>query len=85
LLYAFLTSALDESKWSVLSPGKRPCYPLDLMLGKPKSQSGRDGEENNTHHCPYRELNRARSIRSLVSILTELHHNDLMISVIEVD
>jgi len=38
----------------------------------PHSRSGRGGEENDSHHCPYREMNPGRPASSLVTILTEL-------------
>jgi hypothetical protein len=54
-LHAFLTSALDGSRWVVrftprpLYPhGKGPCYPLDRRLSGPQSRSGHGGEEKNS-------------------------------------
>jgi hypothetical protein len=49
-------------------PAAYPWYPLDRKLGEPQSLSGRGGEEKN----PFRESNRGRPARSLVTILNDL-------------
>jgi hypothetical protein len=51
-LHSFLTSALDESKWSTSSPGRlnpmnETQYPLDRRLGWTRSRSGRFEEQEN--------------------------------------
>jgi hypothetical protein len=46
-------------------------YPFERGLGGSRSRYGRGGEEINPRS--YRELNRGRSSRSLVTVLTELH------------
>jgi len=48
-LYRFLTSLLDEGEWSTSGPGrfsqgKEHRYPLNGMLGGPRSRCGRFGE-----------------------------------------
>jgi hypothetical protein len=75
-LHAFLNSALDGDEWSAscsnrFNPGVRvPKYLLNWRLGVPQSRSGRGGEEKNSHHCPYRELNSGHPARSLVTTLS---------------
>jgi hypothetical protein len=49
-LHVFLTSALDEGKWSASHPG--PWYPLESRLGRPQSRSRRGGEEKNSQSLP---------------------------------
>jgi hypothetical protein len=45
-------------------------YPLDGRLDGPQSRSGRGGEGNKSHQCPFRELNTGYLARNLVSVLS---------------
>jgi hypothetical protein len=58
--------------WALYTRGKSPRYPLDRRFGGPQSLSERGGEEKNSYHSPYRELNPGHQACSLVPMLTEL-------------
>jgi hypothetical protein len=70
---------------AVYPRGKSPKYPLYRSLGGPQSRSGRGGRRRNSRHCPCRELNHSRPIRSLVSTLTELTRLSIKINSTELN
>jgi hypothetical protein len=56
---------------AALSSRKEPRYPLDRRLGGPQSRSGRDGENKNSNHCIFRQLNPGRPGCSVVTVLID--------------
>jgi len=56
--HSFLTPVLDGGEWSTscpgcFTPGREPCYSLNIRLGGPQSLSRTFGEEKN--NCPFPE------------------------------
>jgi hypothetical protein len=56
-----------------LLPGERAFGTNWIRLGGPQIRFGRGGKERKTLSCSFRELNSSRPVRSLLTILTELH------------
>jgi hypothetical protein len=58
-LHSFFTPVLNGGEWptsrpSCFTPGREPCYSLNMRLGGSQSLSGHFGEEKNT--CPFPEF-----------------------------
>jgi hypothetical protein len=73
--HAFLTSALDRGEWSASCPDRftsKEMAPSTNWMGMGPEPAWTDIEAKIYLHLSYREVNCCRSVRSPVTIVTEL-------------